>query len=303
MVDAMSKDGFITGYSNFSLRMPCPVIGKRETPADRMMIAEFRLSADISELAPYINAVADKAVYYEKPPFIRFLLDKVLCTLYQDGGSAASFSDRNQALNFMKRLVAFLNDIYLRRDSIVSNYKRYRPISVLDIFRLLPRTNCRECGLASCMAFAAALSKHKTVPDRCPGFPRPISLNAVYPVSDNKGNLLSTVSIDIDSNPSGPLSKMERATVPDGPGKRVNEMARLKRTAFKIRNDSLPVPLTERELAVLRLVAAGATNVEISDALHISPHTVKSHIIHIFNKLGVFDRTQAAVWAALNNLI
>ena len=61
--------------------------------------------------------------------------------------------------------------------------------------------------------------------------------------------------------------------------------------------------LTEREIAVLKLVAEGLTNTEISNSLFISPHTVKSHIIHIFNKLGVNDRTQAAVLATRYGII
>ena len=61
--------------------------------------------------------------------------------------------------------------------------------------------------------------------------------------------------------------------------------------------------LTRREIQVLQLLAEGATNPEISEKLHISPHTVKSHVIHIFNKLNVNDRTQAAVWAARNRVV
>lgn len=61
--------------------------------------------------------------------------------------------------------------------------------------------------------------------------------------------------------------------------------------------------LTDREIQVLRLVAEGYTNNEISEHLSISPHTVKSHVIHIFNKLSVNDRTQAAVLATRHNLI
>jgi len=61
--------------------------------------------------------------------------------------------------------------------------------------------------------------------------------------------------------------------------------------------------LTGRELEVLRLMADGASNSEISQMLHISPHTVKSHVIHIFNKLNVNDRTQASVWAVRNQII
>ena len=57
-------------------------------------------------------------------------------------------------------------------------------------------------------------------------------------------------------------------------------------------------PLSARELDVLRSVARGASNREVADALFISEATVKTHLIHIFQKLGVADRT-AAVTVAL----
>jgi DNA-binding NarL/FixJ family response regulator len=56
--------------------------------------------------------------------------------------------------------------------------------------------------------------------------------------------------------------------------------------------------LSSRELEVLQLVAEGDSNSEIAGRLHISQATVKSHLIHIFGKLGVSDRT-AAVTVAL----
>jgi DNA-binding NarL/FixJ family response regulator len=56
--------------------------------------------------------------------------------------------------------------------------------------------------------------------------------------------------------------------------------------------------LSERELEVLQLVSEGASNSEIARHLHISQATVKSHLVHIFGKLGVTDRT-AAVTTAL----
>lgn len=56
--------------------------------------------------------------------------------------------------------------------------------------------------------------------------------------------------------------------------------------------------LSAREIEVLTLVARGASNKEIARGLHISEATVKSHLIHIFSKLGVADRT-AAVTIAL----
>jgi len=56
--------------------------------------------------------------------------------------------------------------------------------------------------------------------------------------------------------------------------------------------------LSSREIEVLQLVAKGNNNRDIGKALHISTATVKTHLIHIFDKLGVSDRT-AAVTAAL----
>jgi DNA-binding NarL/FixJ family response regulator len=63
------------------------------------------------------------------------------------------------------------------------------------------------------------------------------------------------------------------------------------------------VPLTQRESEVLRQLAYGLTNKEIANALHISYETVKEHVQHILRKIGVSDRTQAAVWAVRKELV
>jgi DNA-binding NarL/FixJ family response regulator len=54
---------------------------------------------------------------------------------------------------------------------------------------------------------------------------------------------------------------------------------------------------------VVRLIARGATNREIAEALVISEGTVKNHISHILNRLSLRDRTQAAIYARENNLL
>ena len=63
------------------------------------------------------------------------------------------------------------------------------------------------------------------------------------------------------------------------------------------------VPLTQRESEVLRQLALGLTNKEIAQALSISYETVKEHVQHILRKIGVTDRTQAAVWAVRKQLV
>lgn len=63
------------------------------------------------------------------------------------------------------------------------------------------------------------------------------------------------------------------------------------------------VHLTKRESEVLKQLAFGLSNKEIAEALGISYETVKEHVQHILRKLGVTDRTQAAVWAVRKELV
>lgn len=67
--------------------------------------------------------------------------------------------------------------------------------------------------------------------------------------------------------------------------------------AASLANESLVEPLSERELEVLRLIVAGLSNPEIADELVIAVSTVKSHVNHIFGKLGVDSRTRAVARA------
>ena len=61
--------------------------------------------------------------------------------------------------------------------------------------------------------------------------------------------------------------------------------------------------LTQQELRVLKLIALGLNNDAIAETLVISRNTVKTHVRHIFEKLMVSDRTQAAIWAVRNGLV
>lgn len=67
--------------------------------------------------------------------------------------------------------------------------------------------------------------------------------------------------------------------------------------------EPLREPLTPREVEVLRFLAQGQTNRQISQQLVVSPATVKVHVEHILAKLGVSDRTQAAVRASEAGLL
>ena len=68
-------------------------------------------------------------------------------------------------------------------------------------------------------------------------------------------------------------------------------------------NHDFDVPLTNREMQVLRHISMGLSNREIGKSLGISVETVKEHVQNILRKLNVNDRTQAAVWAVKRGVV
>ncbi len=79
----------------------------------------------------------------------------------------------------------------------------------------------------------------------------------------------------------------------------------LSATTKKTNNpENIDIPsLTEQEIRILTMIAEGLTNSEIAEVLTVSPNTVKSHVRNIFVKLGVSDRTQAAIWSIRRGLV
>jgi DNA-binding NarL/FixJ family response regulator len=72
---------------------------------------------------------------------------------------------------------------------------------------------------------------------------------------------------------------------------------RVARTLLSLRTTAVNAGLTSREQEVLALVGEGKANKQIARALGISERTVKAHLTSVFARLGVADRTQAALWA------
>ena len=295
----------LTSYSDFKCIISTAIhrLSNVESRTSKVWSASFRLDQNVSFLFPYINAVRDDALCYEKPEHVKFLFDGYRCFLYPDLVAAHFFENKTAAKAFIVNLIDFLNNIDAKKNQIRPNFEKIKQVPVIDILKRLPKTNCRECGFLTCMAFAAAVTKGQAMTDKCPSLALPISETAVYPVLDNNGKLVSSVSLRI--NTSGLKSRIRQQK------EHIQMLEEALKTKAMDENRENPPQtyakqnfgLTNREIEVLKLIAQGLTNNEISNVLFISPHTVKSHMINIFNKLNVSDRTQAAVLATHNHLI
>ena len=195
---------------------------------DLMWGAHFKIDADISPLFPYINAAKQTSQYYDRPYHVRFDHDHVHCTLYPREAVVAPFRDEDHALNFIEKLVDFLNDLHDKRDTLLPNHKTHKlPVSIVDIVKALPRTNCKQCGYGTCLAFAAALRSGEALPAECPGFPEPISAHAVYPIMGKNQVVESTFTFGIDGlGAANPILRQHSkepesdASLPDNPEKK-----------------------------------------------------------------------------------
>jgi DNA-binding NarL/FixJ family response regulator len=107
------------------------------------------------------------------------------------------------------------------------------------------------------------------------------------------GYLLKDASRTELANAIRAAARGETVLAPSVAGKLVN----------RVRNPEPQPPLSAREVEVLRLVAKGGTNADIGRALHISEATVKTHLLRVFGKLGVSDRTAAVTTAMSRNLL
>lgn len=162
-------------------------------------------------------------------------------------------------------------------------------------------TPCPECPIHVSFSSGKACIMEKW-------FPLPNSSGCwgeirIYPVYDPRGNIIQAIKIGFDVTKR--KRDIEQQTRHIEALENILHKAIQKNTGMLtgIKIEMARFNLTLRELEVLHLMAEGLTNSEISKILLISSHTVKSHVIHIFNKLGVNDRTLAAVTAARLKLI
>lgn len=289
----MSK---FNSFYNFSLRSSSVNIG------ERCWFAHFRVDGDFSHLFPFIHSTANEVVHYESPEYIQFKLDNILCSLYPpDIVVSRLFYGREHALDFAQRLIEFLNEVEVNKSQIKPNFKKWSRLHVPDILRFLPMTNCGECGFRTCMAFAGAVNRRKANLMMCPYFPEPVDAKVIFFVNDQNSKKIRNIEVDLN------LAGVLISKTNDAQSTTPTQLAlkkRMKRSPGLMGNrDGIIFKLSGREAEVLRLITEGFTNKEISQILKISHNTVKSHVVHIFNKLGVNDRTQTAVWAAQNELI
>ncbi len=114
---------------------------------------------DISEVFPYLNSILEGAIYNHEGKTLTLKKEGRLITLHADKIAAGKVLDEEDAKKIVEWLKERINYSYENRASIKPIYERRHKLSSLDIYKLLPGTNCRKCGELTCLAFAVKLSE------------------------------------------------------------------------------------------------------------------------------------------------
>ena len=130
-------------------------------------IATFQ--ADISPAFPYVNAELGGWDYDQTNQALLLKLSEgKWITLHPHKIAIRGARDLEEAHALMEWIKGQINEIYERRDRLTPRYVSQAGLKIMEILKLLPMTNCKACGYATCMAFAAALREGEIRREDCP---------------------------------------------------------------------------------------------------------------------------------------
>ncbi len=134
---------------------------------------ELSLPNDISAVFPYLNTVMANARYDHENRTLVLREPNQAYAFRPKEIRIARANDFSQARQLAADLVEKVNRVWQERDKITPRLTERKIPAVMDIYKLLPRTNCRKCGYATCMAYAADLSQGMTQLGECPPLAEP----------------------------------------------------------------------------------------------------------------------------------
>jgi ArsR family metal-binding transcriptional regulator len=150
----------IKGYTKSFVRPP--------NPNARHLRCFAALGADVTEVLPYLNTVLKAYDYSADPPTLTLKLPGKLVTIHPREIAINIVADEGEAEEILAWLKQVINDTWARREGIEPNFAVAPRPRVLDLLKLLPKSNCGKCGALTCMVFAVELGTGGKAPEQCP---------------------------------------------------------------------------------------------------------------------------------------
>jgi ArsR family metal-binding transcriptional regulator len=126
------------------------------------------LDQDIGPVLPYLNSVLGGYTYSDDPPSVGFKAHGKLIAVYPDRIAVNALRDENEAEQILDWLRREINSTWDGRADIKPSHAPVEQPQVMNILKLLPKTNCGECRCPTCMVFAVQVAEGGRTPEECP---------------------------------------------------------------------------------------------------------------------------------------
>jgi len=126
------------------------------------------LDEDVSEALPYLNAVLGGDTFIKDPPSVTFKVHGKLITVHGRKIAVNALKDESEALHILEWLKDEINDAWAKRGGIAPKYDGKMVPHIIEIYKLLPRSNCRKCGQPTCIMFASLATQGIKTAEDCP---------------------------------------------------------------------------------------------------------------------------------------
>ena len=137
-------------------------------PAFQSLHCIAHLDQDISEVLPYLNSVLGGFKYIEDPPSLTLKTYGKLITLHSREIAVNALKDEVEAEKILVWLKREINETWEKREEISPSYESRQTPKVFEILKLLPKTNCRDCGQPTCIVFSTLIADGIKDPEDCP---------------------------------------------------------------------------------------------------------------------------------------
>lgn len=127
-----------------------------------------RLKEDIGAVIPYLNAVLGGYTFVLEPPSVTFRNQGKLISVHADHIAINALQDAEEAEKILQWLQGEINDAWEKRTEITPSFQAAPRPQVMAILRLLPKTNCRQCGQPTCIVFASMAAEGGKGAEHCP---------------------------------------------------------------------------------------------------------------------------------------
>lgn len=136
-------------------------------PGAERWTVQAALDDDIGDALPYLNATLKNAIYNHNAHALLWRMGGRTIALRPREIAISNLQDRDSAALEVKRVADLINRTWERRAEITPSIETRQRLKPMEVYKLLPATNCKQCGQPTCFTFALKLTAGEVEIDKC----------------------------------------------------------------------------------------------------------------------------------------